>query len=98
MNETTFFEIILRSADFTFGGRDEIEDPLDDALRNAGLGEVTGGGTGMGISNIDVEATDASRGLSLIREVLQRLAVAPSTIIRQAGSPSVEHSVYEASA
>lgn len=97
MSETTFFEIILLSADFTFGGRDEIADPLDDALRNAGLGEVTGGGTGMGISNIDVEADDPNRGLLLIREVLQKLAVAPSTVIRQSGSPSVEHSVYPAS-
>jgi hypothetical protein len=94
MSETTFFEIILLSADFTFGGRDEIDDPLNDALRNAGLGEVTGGGTGMGKSNIDVEVTDANRGLSLIREVLQELGVAPSAVIRQSGSPSVEHSVY----
>ena len=54
-DEMTFLEIVLQAADFTFGGRDEIEDPLDDALRSAGLGEVTGGGTGMGVCNIDVE-------------------------------------------
>eukprot|EP01031_Cornospumella_fuschlensis_P019507 gene19507-23906_t len=73
----------MQSADFTFGGRDEIEDPLDDALRKAQLGEVTGGGSGRGISNIDVEVTDPERGLAVIREVLRRLGVARSTIIRQ---------------
>ena len=98
MNESTFFEIILQSADFNFGGRDEIEDPLDEALQQANLGEVTGGGSGMGVSNIDVEATDPVRGLILIREVLQGLGVAKSTVIRQAGSPSIRHSVYDAMA
>jgi hypothetical protein len=94
MNDPAFFEIILLSPDFTFGGRDEIEDPLEDALRAAGLGEITGGGTGMGKSNIDIEVTDAERGLVIIRDVLKRLGVAPSTIIRQSGSPAVCHFVY----
>lgn len=95
MPETTFFEIILQSADFHFGGRDEIEDPLDEALQREGLGEVTGGGSGMGISNIDVEIKDAERGLKLIREVLRDLGVAPSTVIRTSGSPSARHLVYD---
>ena len=95
MQETTFFEIILQSADFHFGGRGEIEDPLDEALHREGLGEVTGGGSGMGISNIDVEVTDPERGLILIREVLRDLGVASSTAVRQAGSPSIMHSLYE---
>jgi hypothetical protein len=98
MSETTFFEIILQVAEFTFDGRDEIEDPLDDALRQVGLGGVTGGGSGRGISNIDVEVIDPQRGLALIREILQDLGVAPSTIIRQAGVPSIEHPVWERSA
>lgn len=95
MSETTFFEIILQHADFHFGGRDEVEDPLDEALQRDGLGEVTGGGTGMGISNIDIEVNDPERGLMLIRQVLRDLGVAPSTIIRQSGSPSLRHRVYD---
>lgn len=95
MSDTTFFEIILQSADCNFGGRDEIEDPLDEALRNASLGEVTGGGSGMGVTNIDVEVTDAEQGLMVIRQVLQRLEVAKSTVIRQSGSPSIRHLVYD---
>ena len=98
VSATTFFEIILQSADFTFGGRDEIEDPLDEALQQAGLGEVTGGGTGMGCANIDVEVTDSQRGLTLIRQVLQRLAVAPSTVIQQYSPEEISHPVYDRNA
>ena len=98
VSATTFFEIILQSPDFAFGGRDEIEDPLDEALQQAGLGEVTGGGTGMGRSNIDVEVADPQRGLALIRQVLQRLAVAPSTVIRQYSPEEITHPVYDRNA
>ena len=96
MSETTFFEITFpTAADYSVGGRQEIEDRLDDALRHADLGEVTGGGTGLGRANIDVEVSDAQRGLILVRDVLQSLGLAPSTIIRQAGSPSIEHPLYQ---
>jgi hypothetical protein len=43
MSTPIFLEIVFQSADFTFGGRDEIEDPLEEALPDAGIGEVTGG-------------------------------------------------------
>jgi len=91
---TTFYEIILQSADFTFSGRDEIEDPLHEALKEASLGEVTGGGSGMGRSNIDVEVNDAEKGLSKIREVLKVLGVAPSTEINQYEPVRITHRVY----
>jgi len=93
--QTTLLEIVLQSTDFNLGGRDEIEDPLDDALKAAGLGEVTGGGTGMGISNVDVEVTDAEAGLALVRQVLRALGVAKSTIINQYEPIKIEHPVYE---
>jgi hypothetical protein len=95
MNDTTFFEIVMQSADFAFGGRDEIEDPLDAALHAAGLGEVTGGGTGMGVCNIDVEVTDPVRGLALIREQLRTLNVASTTVIHQYQPERIDHRVYE---
>ena len=90
-----FFEIILYAKDFEFDGRDEVEDPLDEALEASGLGEVTGGGTGMGTSNIDVEVTDVDAGLTMIRKVLRELAVAPSTQIVQREPETITHSVYE---
>lgn len=83
MNATTFLEIIFLSEDFTFNGRGEIEDPLNEALRKASLGEVTGGGSGMGKVNIDVEVTDPGLGLDVILQVLRGLCVAPSTYINQ---------------
>lgn len=76
-----FLEIVLESADFTLDGRDEVEDPLHEALTAAGIGEVTGGGSGMGKSNIDVEVSDLEAGLALVRRVLRDLKVAASTVI-----------------
>lgn len=95
MSETTFFEILLPiDPSYDVADRHEIEDSLDDALQRAGLGEVTGGGTGMGKANIDVEVIDPQRGLTLMRRILQDFSVPQNTIIRQAGSPSINHSVY----
>jgi hypothetical protein len=71
-----FLEIVLESADFTLDGRDAVEDPLHEALTEAGIGEVTGAGGGMGKSNIDVEVTDLEAGLSVVRRVLRDLNVA----------------------
>ena len=95
--DTTFFEIILQSSDFKFGGRDEIEDPLDEALQRSGLGEVTGGGSGRGIANIDVEVSDPQQALALIRKVLQELRVDPRTVICQflpGKQEKIRHAVY----
>ena len=95
MNEDpVFLEVVLLSDDFTLGGRDEIEDPLEEALRAAGVGEVTGGGTGMGVCNIDVEVTDPALGLQVIRAVLQGLGVARSTVINQYHPTKQVHLVY----
>lgn len=79
--EPAFLEIVLESADFTLDSRDEVEDPLHEALTEAGIGEVTGAGGGMGKSNIDVEVTDLQAGLALVRRVLRNLKVAASTVI-----------------
>ncbi len=67
MSASSFLEIILKSEDFAHAGRDEIEDPLDEALQAAGLGEVTGGGSGIDSNNIDVEVSGLSAGLELTR-------------------------------
>jgi len=84
----------LQAADFTFGGRDEVEDPLHEELQAVGLGEVTGGGSGLGIANIDVEVTNLVQGLAAVRRVLQRLGVAPSSRINQYEPSRVVHLVY----
>lgn len=95
MNKSFFLEIVFQNSDFTFDGRDQIEDPLDEALAEAGLGEVTGGGGSAGESNIDVEVTHLADGLAVIRRVLRGLGVAPSTVINQYEPERVLHRVYE---
>lgn len=76
-----FLEVILQSDDATFLERDEVEDSLQEALAAAGIGEVTGAGSGFGVSNLDVEITDLDAGLALVRKVLRDLEVPPSTMI-----------------
>jgi hypothetical protein len=60
---------------------DRFEDPLDAVLKEAGVGEVTGGGCGLasGDSNeiefdgIDIDLIDLGRGLPLVIQTLERL-------------------------
>ena len=94
MSAGGFLDVVFLASDFVNGGRDEIEAPLQEALEAAGLGEVTGGGGGMGVANIGVEVIDLERGLALVRQVLQQLRVAPSTVINQYQPIRIKHSVY----
>lgn len=80
--QTRFFlEVIIQLDDAAFLERDEVEDSLQEALAAAGIGEVTGAGSGLGVSNLDVELTDLDAGLALVRKVLRDLEVPPSTMI-----------------
>ena len=83
-----FLEIVFVTADLHaagFAGRDELEDPLEQALAAKGAA-VTGGGGGLGTGNIDVDV-DATSNLDdvieEIRRVLRGLHAPPSTVIRQ---------------
>lgn len=65
------------------------EDPLGDALTDAALGRVTGGGSQLGEGDsieycgIDVVVSDRERGLALIRMIMRRLGVSPATVIEE---------------
>ncbi|HEY0064148.1 MAG TPA: hypothetical protein VGC21_18675 [Telluria sp.] len=53
-----FLEVIISAEDASsvrLHSRDEIEEALEEALVESGLGEVTGGGGGMGLYVIDME-------------------------------------------
>jgi hypothetical protein len=84
-----FLEIVVKAADAAAAGlesRDEIEEPLKEAVASAGLGEVTGGGGGSGIYIIDVEIATEEQvpaALDVIRGVLRELQVPPSTVIKR---------------
>jgi len=78
--ERSFLEVILQTADSTLA-RDDVEDPLQEGLSAAGLGGVTGAGSGLGVCNLDVEVTDLEAGLALVRSVLREHHIPPSTMI-----------------
>ena len=75
--------------------RFDIEDALGEALGE--VGEITGGGTMVDLSesDISVEVDDREEGLRIIREVLQGLKVAKSTVIVEYEPERIEHPVYE---
>lgn len=54
-----------------FGDRAEIEDALDAALSEQGLGGAIGGGTGLRYSYVDLALTDLRRGVEVARSVLR---------------------------
>lgn len=94
-----FLEIILNAADASGVGidsRDEVEDPLEEALSNSGLGEVTGGGGGMSLYIIDVEVveTQFEEALDVIRNILKGLKVPSSTKIKRSQPKEIVYLVY----
>src|SRR2546429_9083197 len=79
-------------------GRDEIEDPLDEALQATGIGEVTGGGAGEYGANIDVEIVDSSHldiAVSIIRQTLRDFGAPASVFIRKPDPPARVFSLNE---
>ena len=83
-----FLEIILDAIELRASGilsRDEIEDPLEEALARSGTAEVTGGGGGGEHYNIDVEVRSEANldaVIDAIRQVLRHQGVPKSTFIR----------------
>ncbi|MDP9765378.1 hypothetical protein [Deinococcus enclensis] len=88
MTNRTFIEIILGTEVTEVVDREEIEDALDEALQGAGLGEITGGGTGLGMVHVDVEvdATCSNEAADLIRRTLQGLGVPEGSWVRGPGA------------
>lgn len=95
-----FLEVVINSIDLNAAGvesRDEIEDPLNEALLLAGLGEVTGGGGGKGVTIIDVEILSEDQfdnSLEKMRKILQNLGVPKSTIIKRSSPKRTVYQVY----
>ncbi len=78
------------------------EDPLIEALSEAGLGRVTGGGQQLGEGNsvvycgMDVVVSERVRGLALLREVLCDNGAPPGTVIEEHVPHYREHSLTKA--
>jgi hypothetical protein len=96
-----FFELSFDAADFQscgFESRDELEDPLDQALQTSGMGEVTGGGSGRGRTNIDIETFDGisdDEAVEKIRAILKNLGAPRSAVLASAQPMKRRWAVYE---
>jgi hypothetical protein len=83
---------------------DRYEDPLQEALAAADIGEVTGGGSQLGegtsieYCGIDVVVRQRDRGLELIRSVMRRLRAPRATVVEEYLPSYREHPVYETNA
>jgi methylase of polypeptide subunit release factors len=90
-----FLEVLVDSKEALANGiesRDEIEDPLSESLEAAGIGEVSGGGSGSGsyIIDLDIAGEDVlPKALEVIRRTLRELRVPTNTRIRR-GRPQEE--------
>lgn len=81
----TELTVVFLDADWAFGGLHEVADPLDEALVEAGVGDVTGGGIGGGETRLEVTLSDHEAGLEVLRRVLAELGAPASTRLREAG-------------
>jgi hypothetical protein len=78
---------------------DAFEDRLDEALKSAEVGGVTGGGSQLGEGNsvvycgIDVEVGERKRGLEVIRTTMRDLGAPPGTTIEEFLPEWREHSL-----
>ena len=74
-------KIVFRSQDWQVSSSAEIEEPLDEMLIAAGVGEIVSGGVGPEGVFFDVEVEDAATGLPVVQEALRKLGVPASTRI-----------------
>ena len=96
-----FFELSFDAADFQncgFEAREELEDPLEQALQTSGIGEVTGGGSGRGRTNIDIETFEGitdDEAVETIRRILKSLGAPRSSVLASAQPMKRKWAVFE---
>lgn len=82
---------------------DYFEDPLDDALREAGIGEVTGGGTqlaeepdGIEFCELEIMVADPSEEtLGKITQTLEDLGAPKGSLLQMEGKPDRSFGTHE---
>ena len=96
-----FFELSFDAADFHhcgFESREDLEDPLEQALQTSGIGEVTGGGSGKGRTNIDIETFDGvsdDEAVEMMRRILKSLGAPRSSVLASAQPMKRQWAVFE---
>lgn len=87
---STFVFVMIPESIWPVARGEKYEDPIDAALQEDGLGEVTGGGSQVGPNGpdgeptiewvgIDIELFDLLRGLALLRSELKRIGAPAGT-------------------
>ncbi|MDX1382128.1 MAG: hypothetical protein R3190_00725 [Thermoanaerobaculia bacterium] len=71
--------IVIASADWRGGSPMDLQEPLDEALAAAGLGEITRGGAAPGRFFLIAEVSDVEAARELLVESLRRLGAPAST-------------------
>jgi hypothetical protein len=96
MSELFELSVIIRPGIYP-ADRHAIEDELEEVFAEDDLGEINGGGTAVDLSycDMDITVTDLDAGLRVIREVLKRHEVPPTSVIIHHGAERVEYPVYE---
>lgn len=89
------FGIVFR---FSSPSRGVIEDEIEVALEETGLGEVVGAGAALDGSfwDISIEVNDLEKGLAMLQKVLSDLKVPKSTVITLHNEDTmIQYPVYE---
>ena len=76
-------ELLIPDQDFGFDTISDVEQPLDQALIEAGVGEVTGGGIGAGWYRIEMDLTQPERAFEVVRRLATWLELPSSTLLRE---------------
>ena len=79
-------ELLIPDHDFGFDTISDVEEPLDEALLAAGVGEVTGGGIGSGWYRIEMELERPREARRVIRDLAFRLDLPTTTLLRPSGA------------
>lgn len=84
---TTFVFVKITESIMPLQRGEKYEDPLDEALKKAGLGEVTGGGSMLSTEKtiewvgVDVELTDLTTGIPFLRKKLTELGAPKGSVL-----------------
>jgi hypothetical protein len=96
-----FFYVRIPEALYPDERGEKYEEPLAEALKEARLGKVTGGGQQLGegktivYCGVDVVLQERVRGLEILREVLRQLGAPAGTMIEEFIPEFQEHPLVE---
>ena len=78
-------ELLIPDHDFAFDTISDVEQPLDEEMLAAGVGEVTGGGIGAGWYRIEMAIERPAEAFAVIHQLARRLGLPRSTLLRKIG-------------